>query len=319
MPTIINPLITDAGLTAAINASAASLQLAITHIALGSGQYTPAVGQTALTNRKEKITVAGGFVSGTGGFRVNAVFPAWAGVPNPYNATEIGFYAGDPDSDGVLFAVYSHPSNVIVQRNALDYVAQFGLQLSRVPAGSVTVTIDPGASQALALLSTHEAATDPHAPYASRAQISEIMTAAGLSPDFTTVNKLLTALRSAGVFQTAALGDNSTKAATTAFFQANSLGGAGQAYQNVTGSRTIGTTYTNSTGRPIFIAATGTHSGANAVVGLLINGVFMNYSSSTPSAGGGWSCGFPVPPGATYTIALATAGTPVITWWAELR
>nr|WP_319566282.1 LamG-like jellyroll fold domain-containing protein [uncultured Rhodoferax sp.] len=171
MPTIINPLITDVGLAAAINANANGLQLAITHIALGSGQYTPSASQSALATLKEAVTVADGFVSATGGFRVNGLFPSWAGTPNPYNATEIGFYAGDPGAGGILFAVHSHPSSVIVQRNSLDYMCQFALQLSRVPAGSVAVTIDPGASQALALIAAHEANIDPHPFYALKSKI----------------------------------------------------------------------------------------------------------------------------------------------------
>jgi hypothetical protein len=165
MPTIISPLITDAGLAAAIAASGLGMQLTLTHVALGSGQYTPANAQTTLTNRKEKITISAGIVTAGGGFKLSVLFPAWAGIPNPYNATEIGFYAGDPDSGGVLFAVFSHPSAVIVQRNALDYVAQFALQLSRVPAGSVTVQIDPAGAQSLALIAAHEAAVNPHPQY----------------------------------------------------------------------------------------------------------------------------------------------------------
>lgn len=168
MPSIINPLITDAGLAAAIAAGGTGLaSIAITHIALGTGQYATAgaAGMTALVNRKEKVTIAGGFVNALGSFRLNAIFPAWAGVPNPYSATEIGFFAGDPDAGGLLFAVYSHVSDVLVVRNSLDYIASFGLQLSRVPAGSVTISLDPSGAQALVLISNHEAAADPHIVY----------------------------------------------------------------------------------------------------------------------------------------------------------
>lgn len=165
MPTILSPLITDAGLAAAIAASGAGLQLEITHVALGTGQYTPAAAQTALTNRKEKVTIGAGLVTAVGGFSISVLFPAWAGVPNPYNATEVGFYAGDPDAGGVLFAVFSHPSAVIVQRNALDYVASFGLQLTRVPAGSVTVVVDPDGPVSLALMNAHLLAANPHPQY----------------------------------------------------------------------------------------------------------------------------------------------------------
>jgi hypothetical protein len=139
MTTAINPALTDAGLAAAVAANGAGLQLGITHVAIGTGQYVPTGGQTLLVNRKEKAVVSSG-VSLPGGFELTVNFPSWAGTPNPYNATEIGFYAGDPDAGGVLFAVHSHPSDVIVQRNAANYTATFGLLLSRVPLDSVTVT-----------------------------------------------------------------------------------------------------------------------------------------------------------------------------------
>lgn len=168
MPVILNPKLTDAGKAAAVNADATGLQLAITHVALGTGQYDSATAGAAMMTmaaRKEQVLVGAGLVTGAGGFRINIRFEAWEGTPNPYNATELGFYAGDPTAGGILFAVFSHPSEVIVQRNSLDYVASFNLQITDVPAGSVTVIVDPEASQALALLSLHENASNPHVGY----------------------------------------------------------------------------------------------------------------------------------------------------------
>jgi hypothetical protein len=169
MPTTINPVITDAGLSAAINANANGVQLAITHVVLGSGKYTPTNAST-IQSRKEKASIAGGYKVGDNGFRVNVLFSSYTGAT--YDASEIGFYAGDPDAGGVLFAVFSHPSSVIVQRNALDYVAQYGMTVNRVPTGSVTVTVDPSASQALALIAAHEGAADPHTQYAKKTDVN---------------------------------------------------------------------------------------------------------------------------------------------------
>ncbi len=170
MPTTINPKITDAGLAAAIAASGSGLQLSITHMALGSGHYDSSVtaaAQTALSSRKEKTTIAGGSVSGTGAFRVSALFPAFGGAP--YAAGEIGFYAGDPDAGGVLFAVYSDTSTDIVARTSIDYAVNMALQLSRVPTGSITVTVDTSQAQALAAINNHVAAADPHTQYVKKA------------------------------------------------------------------------------------------------------------------------------------------------------
>lgn len=54
-------------------------------------------------------------------------------------------------------------------------------------------------------------------------ELRAILTAASITPDHANLTQLLTALRSAGVFQTAAQFDNTTKAATTEFVQ-RSLG-----------------------------------------------------------------------------------------------
>lgn len=50
-------------------------------------------------------------------------------------------------------------------------------------------------------------------------ELRAVLTAAGITPDNTNLTQVLTALRSAGVFQTAAQFDNTTKVATAAFVQ----------------------------------------------------------------------------------------------------
>lgn len=199
MTAIIKPKITDAGLAAAINAKANGFQLAITHIALGTGTYdseTSGAALTSMVSRKEQATVGAGVVSGTGGCRIMVRFGPWEGTPSTYNATELAFYAGDPAAGGILFAVFSTTSGIIVTRNLIDYISTFTLQLTRIPSGSVTVTVDPTATQALALIALHEGATDPHAQYVKK--IGDVSTGAqrGL---------------------TASTNDNSDKFATTAF------------------------------------------------------------------------------------------------------
>ena len=85
--------------------------------------------------------------------------------------------------------------------------------------------------------------------------------------------------------------------------------GVGQTWQNVTGSRTSGTTYTNSTGKPIMVSINIGSGSCVAVVGgvTLFNISAANGNTSTQNS-------FIVPEGATYSI---TAGG--ISVWAELR
>ena len=86
--------------------------------------------------------------------------------------------------------------------------------------------------------------------------------------------------------------------------------GAGQTWQDVTGSRAPSTTYTNSTGRPIVVAV---NNASGAASTLTVAGVQVGRCSQT-SGGLGWQLTAVVPNGATYVYAGAA-----ITNWAELR
>jgi hypothetical protein len=91
--------------------------------------------------------------------------------------------------------------------------------------------------------------------------------------------------------------------------------GYAQSWQNVTGSRALGTTYTNTTGRPINVAVSYTVSApttAQPVVGGLI----------VPSGGGIQNAtlltaNFIVPPGATYSLPNLNYSSGL--YWVELR
>jgi len=94
----------------------------------------------------------------------------------------------------------------------------------------------------------------------------------------------------------------------------NQAVGYGQTWQDVTGSRAIGTTYTNSTGKAIFLAVSAV-GGANAHIGITVNGVqtiYGGYNSANLSAP---STSLIIPAGATYSVQAATA----LNKWFELR
>jgi hypothetical protein len=81
--------------------------------------------------------------------------------------------------------------------------------------------------------------------------------------------------------------------------------GMGQTWQNVTASRALNTTYTNSTGRPIQVSMSGS---TGASITLTINGAAL-----APVV---YSIHFVVPVGATYAVALSGGS---IAGWNELR
>lgn len=84
--------------------------------------------------------------------------------------------------------------------------------------------------------------------------------------------------------------------------------GIGQTLQNVTSSRSSGTTYTNSTSSPILVMVTLSGGGTNYTIG----GVTMS-GGQTGSTGYTWTLTFVVPAGFTYSVGGS------ISSWAELR
>ena len=103
-----------------------------------------------------------------------------------------------------------------------------------------------------------------------------------------------------------------------AFVAMNTLG-YGQTWQDVTASRAIGTTYTNTTGKPIQLSVNIVHNSSGGGSSLSVNGTgrsqFLNNMTGTNIV-------FPyliiIQPGSTYLITQ-TAGTISISSWHELR
>ena len=127
-----------------------------------------------------------------------------------------------------------------------------------------------------------------------------------------------TYLASSLTLTTPDLGTPSALVATNLTGTANSLNagiGVNQTWQSVT--RAIGTTYTNSTGKPITVAITATCSAGLTVQGLTINGVAV-YASSTNVAGAASGFSLVIPNGATY-VTLTNGGTLTLVTWVELR
>jgi hypothetical protein len=94
--------------------------------------------------------------------------------------------------------------------------------------------------------------------------------------------------------------------------------GAGQTWSAPT--RAFGTTYTNSTGRPIFVVICVTPPGVNGYVNVIVQGVtiaILGVTSGAASAVPATAC-FVVPSGATYSSSLVSGSTPTLQYWKEL-
>ena len=101
---------------------------------------------------------------------------------------------------------------------------------------------------------------------------------------------------------------------------ANTQVGIGQTWQNVlvTPGRVSGTTYTNSTSKPIQVFI-GIVNGNSCSLTLAISGVtsgFVANNNTNNTSGLGLSVFNIIPPGATY---VATNSGSTLTYWAELR
>jgi hypothetical protein len=95
--------------------------------------------------------------------------------------------------------------------------------------------------------------------------------------------------------------------------------GYGQTYQNVTASRALGTTYYNTTGKPIFLKVTVVQAGsADAYVQLTVNGVAQEQVAVyAPSGGYRATTSGIVPPNQPYSAT--TIGADTLEMWIELR
>lgn len=94
--------------------------------------------------------------------------------------------------------------------------------------------------------------------------------------------------------------------------------GYSQTWQDVTGSRSIGTTYTNSSGKPITVIIAATGNGANGLFGITINSAVTFYSPSAYTSGAWTSVSFIVPNGNTYVTTQQGANV-TLYYWMELR
>lgn len=88
-------------------------------------------------------------------------------------------------------------------------------------------------------------------------------------------------------------------------------------WQNLTGSRVVGTTYTNTTGQDIDVAVYGTSTGVGATANMTIGGVAVRSMANT-AATQGIGMVVTVPPGATYALSTSTGVFTIINWQ-ELR
>ena len=94
--------------------------------------------------------------------------------------------------------------------------------------------------------------------------------------------------------------------------------GVGQTWQDFTGSRSSGVTYTNNTGKPIMISVIA--RGRDATVAIYVGSVLVATQADTYDSTQNVSTGSTiVPAGAAYTVISTNKYGVNVTSWAELR
>jgi len=91
-----------------------------------------------------------------------------------------------------------------------------------------------------------------------------------------------------------------------------------QTWTSVIGSRSSGVTYTNSTGRPIYISVIAEYGNQTGDLYLTVGGnIIQRYYNNPDNSDMKLSVSGPIPAGATYSVTSNVAGS--ITTWYEMR
>ena len=94
--------------------------------------------------------------------------------------------------------------------------------------------------------------------------------------------------------------------------------GVGQTWVDVTSTRALATTYTNSTGKPIQVSIFGGPASANNVGYILtVDGTAIRFTYTTSGLFTS-AANVIIPPGSTYRVVATNGNLPLYGWW-ELR
>lgn len=156
MSAMLKPVITQAGITALIDAKNRGIHAQITHVAVGNGAtdsqqpetagpYTATPEMTALKNEIQRSPVSGGELLGHQQNQLHLTATIRDGGTSElaardnfkvYAIYEIGFFL----ADGTLFAVYASPGEKLAEKvNGTDFVLAFDLTLTGIEAGNIQV------------------------------------------------------------------------------------------------------------------------------------------------------------------------------------
>ena len=162
----LNPKITNAGLALFPNPTAPGFQVTLTHIAIGTAKYSPTGAESALAAEVARFPIIAGGIATVVPNQVQIGANITDTDPDGRSANdqwigEIGFYAGP-----TLFAIWSRADKALFYKTSdFDIPVAYRLDVSRLPANSVTVTVDMAAASMASIIFQHENRTNPHPQY----------------------------------------------------------------------------------------------------------------------------------------------------------
>jgi hypothetical protein len=141
MSSVLNVVITDAGIAEVINAQhTGTAPVVLAQVGFGRGIYTPTADQTALHDEIKRVSTIAGGVVGDNIMHIQALDSG----ESAYVVYEIGVYT----ASGTLFAVYSQPIPILYKvANAsimcvIDFVLS-GVEPTAVTVGDTDYTLAP--------------------------------------------------------------------------------------------------------------------------------------------------------------------------------
>jgi hypothetical protein len=237
-------------------------------------------------------------------------------------------WANDWDGfmSSLLDAAAIVPNGLVDEVGSSQYYSAL-LSVINATASSKLDTLRINVASAATVDLTTAAPDTRHINITGTTAITQFTVAAGLTY-FVRFDAALTLTNNANIVTnrganiTTAAGDTCIIRATAAnvvevlcgsFLSDAAVGTRGQIWQDVTGSRAVGTVYTNTTGRPIMVTVAVSQVGGNVtsvtvggvIIGTIQNEIAFERSLST----------FIVPNGATYSLSAGNA----LDKWSELR
>jgi hypothetical protein len=272
--------LTTAGIDAAFNAGA--VDLAVTHVQIGSGNRTPNGSETALVSPQEYAAISGYFEVSVGQHRISTLIP---GSASTYNISEIGLWSGIPGDVGSVLVFYwaLGTGHVAVKSASVDFNFENDMFFGGVVPANITIVADTQFTS-LAMIAEHEAKPNAHPKGVQRFTVNGSFT----------VPTAVTKIYVSGCAGGGGGGGGGRRTSTAEFGGGGGGGGAGQNVFrqefSVTPGDVIAITIGGSgSGGTTAVGANGNAgtSGGNTVVGSLIT-----FTGGAGGSGGGGATGF---------------------------